>query len=114
MIASIKISLPQDQEIKKMLKAKMIEYEKRVIRLKKRSRLSNPDFAYNSLPGYKALIVRRLYYSKEVQTDQLARELREEFGRLDADLFNKAVRVIADYCKTGGKHVKKAADSHDV
>jgi len=109
MFVSIKIELPQDQEIRSKLRKKLIEYEKRVIRLKKRSDFSNPDLAYNSLPGYKALIVRHLFHNKEVQTDQMVRELQEEFGKLDPDMFNRAAHVISDYCRTGGKNVKKGS-----
>jgi hypothetical protein len=61
------------------------------------------------MPGYKALIIRRLFSAGEVETTRVAFEIKEEFGKLDPDLFNTAARVIYDYCKTGGRNVKKGS-----
>jgi len=106
MIKSIKIVLPEDAKAKAKLKKKLYEYEKRVAKLKETTIYENPDIIYNSFTGYKALIARRLYQRGEVQSRELAEELKEEFGRLDPDTYNNAVGVIYDYCKTGGKNVK--------
>ncbi len=106
MVKSIKIIMPENQRLKARLEKKMLEYEDRVARLKRRRKYDCPDIAYNSFNGYKAMIARRLYKCGEVQSLELARELTEEFGRLDTEMFNNAVQVIYDYCRTGGKNVK--------
>ena len=106
MIKSIKIILPENQKAKAKLKKKLHEYEKRVDKLKKACACDNPDITYNSFTGYKALITRRLCQCGEVQSCELAEELKEEFGRLDTDTYNNAVGVIYDYCQTGGRNVK--------
>jgi hypothetical protein len=107
MIKPFKIILPNNSSIKNKLKQKISEYEKRVTKLKKKFNLNNPDFSYNSIPGYKALIARRLYLTGEIETKELAKELHEEYGRVDPEDFNTAAGVINDYCETGGKKVKK-------
>lgn len=107
MIKSIKIILPDNHKAKAKLTKKLREYEKRVEKLKKTCPSDNPDISYNSFTGYKALIARRLCQRGEVQSRELAEELKEEFGRLDPDTYNNAVGVIYDYCRTGGKNVKK-------
>jgi len=107
MIKSIKIILPKNQKAKAKLEKKLHEYEKRVEKLKAACNTDNPDITYNSFTGYKALIARRLCQRGEVQSRELAEELKEEFGRLDPDTYNNAVGVIYDYCQTGGKNVKK-------
>jgi len=106
MIKSIKIILPNNQKAKARLKKKLHEYEKRVDKLKAACHTDNPDITYNSFTGYKALIARRLCQRGEVESRELAEELKEEFGRLDPDTYNNAVGVIYDYCRTGGKNVR--------
>ncbi len=110
MIDSLKIKLPENPELKNQLRKKFTEYTLRVQKIKKECTHKNPELCYNSMPGYKALIIRRLFSMGEVDTARLAYEIKEEFGRLDPKLFNTAARVIYDYCKTGGKNVKKASD----
>ncbi len=107
MIKPFKIMLPDSAPLQKKLKKKLSEYEKRVSVLKKKLYANNPDLSYITLPGFKALIARRLYQRGEVNTQELAKELIEEYGRVDSDEFNTAAGVINDYCKTGGKKVKK-------
>ena len=109
MIASFKITMPDDPEIKSKLRKKFTEYTFRVQKIKKQCGHGNPDLCYNSMPGYKALIIRRLFSSGEVETKKMAFEIKEEFGRLDPNLFNVATRVIYDYCNTGGKNVRKGS-----
>ena len=109
MIDSLKIKLPDDPERKNQLRKKFTEYTHRVQKIKKECAHGNPELSYNSMPGYKALIIRRLFTLGEVETTRLAFEIKEEFGRLDPNLFNTAARVIYDYCKTGGKNVKKSS-----
>ena len=107
MIKPIKIILPENNTVKNKLKKKISEYEKRVSKLKKKLNRHNPDFSYKSIPGYKALIARRLYLTGEIETKELAKELHEEYGSVDPEDFNTAAGVIKDYCQTGGKKVKK-------
>ncbi|MEZ4551868.1 MAG: hypothetical protein R2860_15910 [Desulfobacterales bacterium] len=107
MIKPFKIVLPESAPLKKNLKKKLNEYEKRVSLLKKKIYSSNPELSYISMPGFKALITRRLYQRGEVNTQELAQELIEEYGRVNYEEFNTAASVIDDYCKTGGKKVKK-------
>lgn len=107
MIKPLKIILPESVPLQNKLKKKLFEYEQRVLRLKKKLYANNPDLSYISMPGFKALITRRLYQRGEVQTRELAKEIIEEYGRVDSDEFNIAAGVIDDYCKTGGKKVKK-------
>ena len=107
MIKPFKIVLPESAPLKKNLKKKLNEYEKRVSLLKKKIYSSNPELSYISMPGFKALITRRLYQRGEVNTQELAQELIEEYGRVNYEEFNAAASVIDDYCKTGGKKVKK-------
>jgi len=109
MIKPFKIILPNNVKLQNKLKKKLSEYEKRVSRLKKKLHINNPELSYNSVPGFKALITRRLYQRGEVETKELAREIVEEYGRLDSDEFNVAASVINDYCETGGKKVKKGS-----
>ena len=106
MIKSIKIFLPQNRAAKARLEKKLNEYERRVEQLKKACPFDNPDISYNSFNGYKALLARRLCLRGEVNSLELAQELKEEFGSLDTDSYNNAVRVIYDYCHTGGKNVR--------
>jgi hypothetical protein len=96
-----------------MLQKKLSEYEQRVARLKKKIHNGNPDLSYISIPGFKALITRRLNQRGEVETRELAQEIVEEYGRLNADEFNAAAGVIQDYCETGGKKLKKTRDAED-
>ena len=105
MIKTFHIVLPNDDAIRDKLQKKITEYEKRVFVLKKK--LHNADRCYNSIPGFKALIARRLFQRGEIETREMAKELTEEYGRLDPKEFNVAASVINDYCSTGGKKVKK-------
>jgi len=107
MIKPFKIILPENAQLQNKLKKKLHEYEKRVSRLKRKIHSNNPDLSYISMPGFKAIITRRLYQRGEVHTQELAKELIEEYGRVDSDEFNVAAGVINDYCKTGGKKLKK-------
>lgn len=107
MINEFQIKLPDDEAIREKLLKKMQEYEKRVRGLKKKLQLPNPEMSYKSIPGFKALIARKLYHQGEVNTRQIAKELTEEYGKLDDDQFNLAASVIQDYCDTGGKKVKQ-------
>lgn len=107
MIDALKIKMPDNPEIKNQLKKKLTEYNNRVQKIKKECTHGNPQLCYNSMPGYKALIIRRLFSVGEVETKRMASEIKEEFGKLEPNLFNTAARVIYDYCKTGGKNVKK-------
>ncbi len=100
------IALPDDSEIKKKLQKKMHEYRKRVSKLKKKSKYSNPDLVYATITGYKLIIAQRLTRYGRVDTGDLTQELREEYGFIDENAFNNAAGVIADYCKTGGKNVR--------
>jgi len=106
MIKSLKIILPQSSTIQNKLKNKLSEYEKRVSKLKK-IYINNPDLSYNSIPGIKALITKRLYQRGEVETKAIAKEITEEYGKLDHEEFNVAASVINDYCNTGGENTKK-------
>jgi len=106
MIKTFRIVLPNDLAVRDKLKKKITEYEKRVSKLKKKLHF-NPDLSYKSIPGFKALIAKRLYQRGEIETSEMARELTEEYGRLDPEQFNAAASVINDYCNTGGKKVKK-------
>jgi hypothetical protein len=107
MIKSFKIVLPRSAAIQNKLKKKLSEYEQRVAKLKKKLYTSNPELSYNSLPGLKALITKRLYQRGEVETRELAKEITEEYGKLDSEEFIVAASVIQDYCITGGVNVKK-------
>ncbi len=109
MIKPFKIILPKNDRRQVKLKKKLSEYEKRVRRLKKTIHINNPELSYNSIPGFKALITRRLYLRGEVETQEFVRELVEEYGSVDFDEFNNAAGVIHDYCETGGKKVKKGS-----
>lgn len=111
MIKPLKIILPENTQVKTMLQKKLSEYERRVARLKKKIHSGNPELSYISIPGFKALITRRLYQRGEVKTQELAQEIVEEYGRLNADEFNTAAGVIQDYCQTGGKKLKKGTGS---
>lgn len=106
MIKTFRIVLPNDDAIRDKLQKKIREYEKRVLKLKEKCHL-NPELSYKSIPGFKALIARRLYQRGELETREMARELTEEYGRLDPEQFNVAASVIHDYCSTGGQKVKK-------
>ena len=106
MIKSIKIIMPDDPEIKIFLKRKFIEYTGRIEKIKKSQPYANPQLYYDSMPGYKAFIIKSLLTYGEVETKQIASEIKEEFGWLDTRLFNLAAQVIYDYCETGGKNVK--------
>jgi len=99
--------MPDNPDVKNHLRKKFAEYTQRVQKIKKNCKHGNPELSYNSMPGYKALIIRCLFNSGEVETKKIAHEIREEFGKLDSNLFNSAARVIYDYCETGGKNVKK-------
>ena len=107
MIKPLKIILPENAQVKTKLQKKLSEYEQRVAWLKKKKHAANPELSYISIPGFKALITRRLYQRGEVETQKLAQEIVEEYGRLDPDEFNAAAGVIHDYCETGGKKLKK-------
>lgn len=107
MIESFKIVMPQNPEVKAKLIKKCDEYMKRVQKIKNQGAHSHPELSYNTMPGYKAMILNRLLSSGEVETRQIASEMREEFGKLNHSMFNSAARVINDYCLTGGKNVTK-------
>ncbi len=109
MIKNLTIRLSNDPEIKNKLKKKLFDYEKRIQKLKQECTHNNPELALNSSPGYKALIVRRLITVGEVKTPEMAKEIKEEFGTLNVELFNNATKVIYDYCRTGGKNVKSGS-----
>jgi hypothetical protein len=106
MIKSIKIIMPDNPEIKNFLKREFVEYTGRVEKIKQLHPEYNPQLYYDSIPGYKAFIIKSLLSFGKVETKQIASEIKEEFGWLDTRLFNLAAKVIYDYCNTGGKNVK--------
>ena len=109
MIKHLTIRLPGDPEIKNKLKKKLFDYERRIQKIKQEHKHDNPVLALNSSPGYKAEIVRRLITVGEVKTSEMAKEIKEEIGTLDVELYNNAAKVIYDYCRTGGKNVKSGS-----
>ena len=109
MVKKRRITLPDNPHVKTRLQKKIEEYQKRVLRLKKSNQYKNPDMVYTTIAGYKALIAQRLTQRGEVDTEELSKELREEYGFLDFNAFNNAAGVIDDYCKTGGKNVVKGS-----
>lgn len=109
MIKQLTIRMPDDPQIKNKLKKKLFDYEKRIQKLREKCKHNNPELACNSSPGYKAQIVRRLITVGEVRTSEMVKEIKEEFGTLDCDMFNNAAKVIYDYCRTGGKNVKSGS-----
>ena len=109
MIESFKIIMPDNPEVKSRLRKKFTEYTHRVQRIKNECTHGNPELCYNSMPGYKALIIKRLFSMGEVDTMRIAFEIKEEFGRLNPTMFNSAARVIQDYCSTGGRNVKNGS-----
>ncbi|NOY69116.1 MAG: hypothetical protein GXP53_06440 [Deltaproteobacteria bacterium] len=110
MVIKRKLILPNDAEFKASLEKKLKEYKKRVKMLKKSKKFSNPDMAYSTIAGYKALIAQRLAWRGEVDTQRFGEELKEEYGFIDFIAFNTAAAVIDDYCRTGGKNVIKAEE----
>lgn len=109
MIESFKIVMPKNPEIKEKLQKKFVEYSNRIQKIKKECPHDNPELCYNTMSGYKAMILKRLLNLGEVETMQIAFEMKEEFGKLNPKLFNSAARVINDYCVTGGKNVTKGS-----
>ncbi len=109
MVKKRKIVLPNNPQIKSRLQKKIAEYQKRVLRMKRSNQYKNPDMVYTTAAGYKALIAQRLTQCGAVDTEELSKELREEYGFLDFNAFNNAAGVIDDYCKTGGKNVVKGS-----
>lgn len=110
MVRKRKIILPDNSEFKTSLEKKIKEYKKRVKKLKKSDKFSNPDMAYSTIAGYKALIAQRLAWRNEVDTQSFAEELKEEYGFIDFIAYNTAAAVIDDYCRTGGKNVIKTEE----
>jgi len=106
MIKSLKIMMPDDPELKNFLKRKLLEYTGRVEKIKKLQPDTNPQLYHESIPGYKAFIIKNLLSFGEVETKQVAYAIKEEFGSMDTKLFNLAAQVIYDYCETRGKNVK--------
>ena len=109
MIESFKIVMPKNPEIKEKLQKKFAEYSNRIQKIKNKCAHDNPELSYNTMTGYKTMILERLLSYGEVETMQIAFEMKEEFGKLDPKMFNSAARVINDYCMTGGKNVTKGS-----
>ena len=79
--------MPDNPDVKSRLKKKLAEYTNRVEKIKKQCTHGNPELCYNSMPGYKALIIKRLFAMGEVDTMKIAFEIKEEFGRLNPTMF---------------------------
>jgi|GEM_PF-1282556 len=109
MIRKRKIVLPKDPKFTARFEKKIKEYNKRLKKLKKSKSFSNPDMAYTSITGYKALISQRLALRGEIDTEVFARELKEEYGIINSIAYNTAAAVLDDYCRTGGKNVIKTS-----
>lgn len=108
MVRKIKLIIPENPNFIALLKEKIRVYRKRIAKMEKTMTLS-PVKAYSTLTGYKAIIAQRLTQQGEVDTGELSKELREEYGFVDPVAFNSAAGVIEDYCKTGGMHVTRVA-----
>jgi hypothetical protein len=104
MIKSIKIIMPNNPEIKNFLTRKLAEYTGRVEKIKN---LHPDQLYYDSLPRYKAFIIKSLLSFGEVETKQTASKIKEKSGSLDTKLFNLAAQVIYNYCEAPEKNVKK-------
>ncbi len=89
------IVLPEREERKLQLYAKLEEYKRR---LGKRSGYSYMDTIL------KIRVLERLLKDKRVKTHKLSLELSREFGSdFDVERFDNACGVIENYCLTGGE-----------
>ncbi len=104
MVKKRKIILPEKPEVLNRLQKKVSEYQNRLM---KKNSSDNPAALYSTLTGYKAVIAKRLIQRGQVDTYVLSKELQEEYGFIDFRAFNDAAGVIEDYCRTGGKNVRK-------
>ncbi len=93
------IVLPENEERKLQLRAKLVEY---------RSRMQShqaPEMQMDAI--CKATVLRRLLRDGRVNTWELSLEMAETYGSgFSVNVFNNACSVIEDYCKTGGKNVR--------
>ena len=86
--------------------SKLIEYQKRLELLTLNSYLS-PEILLNNCSFYKYSILESVLDSggKGINPDELYFKMKNKYGNLNSELFENAVRVIEDYCKTGGGNV---------
>jgi hypothetical protein len=96
------ITLPQEDNVKRALEAKLKEYEERLAGFKE-TPLTNTSSIRQLDSVYKIEVVKKLLNKGEVDTDNLAKELKEKYGFLNNRYFESAF-VIEDYCTTGGKN----------
>lgn len=104
MVKKRKIILPDQPEVLSRLQKKISEYQNRLMQ---KNGSEHPEALYSTLTGYKAVIAQRLTQRGQVDTYALSKELQEEYGYVDSLAFNNAAGVIEDYCRTGGKNVRK-------
>ena len=104
------IRLPEDEGRVEQLERKLIEYQDRLERHRKKIMKEHPYWApeqiemYLSDTKYKILVLSRVLKDKEVRTYDLSRELiKLEGGLFSVDNYQNACGVIDDYCTTGGQ-----------
>jgi len=100
------ISLPDNPILVSALQEKLIEYHKRLGLLT----LNEPtsyEILLNNRSFYKHFILKSVLDSggRGLNPDELYFEMKDKYGNLNSELFESAIRVIEDYCKTGGKNV---------
>lgn len=92
------IELPDREGVKENLEAKLREYKERL-----EMHSTDEYIVTNSI--YKIAIIEELLKNGKVKTWKLSRKLNRKHGCVDDAQFVSACHVIADYCRTGGRHV---------
>ena len=97
-----KITLPQNDSIKKALEKKLVEYKGRLAEFNGIPlTIKSEDKQTDSV--YKIAIIEELFQKGEVDYRQMQIDLTEKHGFLTYR-YNEAFFVIGDYCETSGKN----------
>ncbi|MCK9567910.1 hypothetical protein M0R72_03040 [Candidatus Pacearchaeota archaeon] len=102
-----RIVLPEDESIVFALKNKFVEYTQRMkVHRKENPKMDSESFNKSySHALYKMLVLGRLLDKKEIDTAEFSSELQKELSFFNVENYCDAVKVIDDYCKTGGKNI---------
>src|SRR3989338_1696881 len=101
-----RIILPEDETTRRGLESKLAEYLAIMDELTAQP-IRTPELGrVFADAGCRALIAQKLLLNGEIDTAKLLQEIkRRHGGPVDESLYYEAVRVIDDYCRTGGRNV---------
>lgn len=107
------VVLPDNPELAGKLRAKFSEYQRRCQKTQEeyhaiqKTVIDEPEKLKKVYDTnfYKLELLRMLLEKGRIEIDATIVDLTDKFGTFDERRFYKALRVIEDYCKTGGANL---------